>query len=274
MHQNQQQAIGHASHQVVGAGAVHDVQSLLARMHQVALEILDEHANVRSFEIRVEGGCHVVAVAFIESPWKMHGEAGSLYVDGMGDTLTGEIALHEDLCELLCDATATERIFVYRTAKGVEVAMRDASGLETVATEPVQEFRFKAVRSRKANGGQYDPGRFVVVRLTQTQFEDHHYRKERVLKAIVESGIDLNESPVWSEAPLVDHGFEEKLRAAIGAGGDAKFLAYYAHGFHHRHYRRVEVDGVPYRFASFSSDQIVKWASENPAMQSTSETVQ
>lgn len=123
-----------------------------------------------------------------------------------------------------------------------------------------REFRFRVVRSKEANGGEYDKGRFFTLVLSQEEFEDYQGLKARVHEALAAMGIRRDERPAWNEAPVVAEGFEESLREAIGAHADAQFIAYYPHSWHHQSYKEVEVNGVPCVYQSFSSDQIINWA--------------
>ncbi|MGF6440218.1 hypothetical protein [Paraburkholderia youngii] len=178
------------------------------------------------------------------------------------------------------DLTEMEGVMVARAASAAPHAQAADPGdlfaqpvlaasaqLEQGATGAVKEFRFLVVRKKSANGGRYDAGRLITVQMTQSEFDCLQSRTERVHAAIEQQlGLSLAESPAWSEQPLVPGGFEALLRDAIAASAEARFIAYYPDALRHRDYKRVVVNGMPYRYQSFSNDQIIKWAPEAVAL--------
>lgn len=102
-------------------------------------------------------------------------------------------------------------------------------------------------------------GRFSIT-ISQSQFEDYQVLKQHVHKALTDLGLWQAEKPCWHEAPVVAPSTVEKLRAAIGASSEAQFIAAYAHSSHHQTYKKITVDGVAYRWESFSSGHFIKFA--------------
>lgn len=100
-----------------------------------------------------------------------------------------------------------------------------------------------------------------VIELTQAQFEDYQLLKQSVHTRLAELGLQETRNTYWYEAPpAVEAETIEKLRTAIKASDEAQFAAYYPHGFHHQHYNHIKVDGIAYRWKSFSCDQFIKFA--------------
>lgn len=124
-----------------------------------------------------------------------------------------------------------------------------------------KEFRFNVSRKKAlAEALGVAQTLLITLSLTQEQFEDYQYLKANVHEKLASIGINDDEDVYWREDPPVADGFIEKLRDAIGAQAEVQFLAYYAHSFHHRTYKEVLIDGVRYRWMSFSSDHFVKFA--------------
>ncbi len=130
-------------------------------------------------------------------------------------------------------------------------------------SEAVRTYRFEVMLPAdhpSRAGAKKEQRRYFILDLTQDQYEDYQGLKARVHAKLEEMGITKADRPYWNEHPFVPAGFEEKLQTAIGASDEAQFIAHYPHSWQHRHYKRVEVNGVPCEYQSFSHDQFIKWA--------------
>lgn len=127
----------------------------------------------------------------------------------------------------------------------------------------IKDFRFRVIRKKALciERGLQQEHTFTLP-LTQEQFEDYQYLKDQVHATLDAMGIPQSEAPYWREDPPVDAAQVAALKAAIGAPDEADFIAYYAHSYHHRHYKLVTVGGEKLRYMGFSNGLLIKFAPE------------
>lgn len=101
---------------------------------------------------------------------------------------------------------------------------------------------------------------FFTLELTQDEFEDYQLLKARVHHELDVLGVPEHESAHWYEAPIYSIEHLGAIAKAIGASADSTLIPYYAHGWHHRHYHVVQVNGVRYRYMGFQHGQFIKFA--------------
>lgn len=126
-----------------------------------------------------------------------------------------------------------------------------------------KEFVFEVVRAKKVLERGEEQCFSISLRLTQAQFEDYQFLKDCVKARLAACGIQDDEGVHWYENPPIEDQFIEKLRLALGAATDAQFIPKYAHGWHHRTYKEIVVDGAKYLWQSFQNGHFVKFAPAN-----------
>jgi hypothetical protein len=96
--------------------------------------------------------------------------------------------------------------------------------------------------------------------LTQEQFEDYQLLKDRIHAQLDAIGIPQSEHPYWREDPPVETSLISKIKAVLGCKHDDELIPYYAHSFHHRHYKMASIDGIVYRYMGFQNGHFIKFA--------------
>lgn len=126
----------------------------------------------------------------------------------------------------------------------------------------MRKFRFNILTIPVSADGCAESQRnfYILLEITQDQFEDYQTLKACVHAAIESAGWQQKQICAWHEAPEYTDDVVKKLRAAIGCADHVEFIPYYPHSFNHRSYKVYEVGGQRFVANSFSSGRFIKFA--------------